>query len=277
MTKKGYFAMYLLFGFLISCRQVVLQQEVDAETPPAAVTQSLAPVSWVELRNSTESQEFNYQIDATWPNLTGPQAIAAPFNEHINRLVQAVQDDFIAALEARENKKVGGEYFPLSELTLDYDLTYTSEELYSLYLTTTQYIAISAHPNTFSYAINYDVKQGHLLTLADLFLDDVDPVTALQDRVTDELTARGFDIDRGVVEDLMQSREHWNVLTEGLRINFDAYQVAPGAAGPQLVLIPWGDLSEVLDGDSPFGSISPRQLKNQSWTVVLSAVQQGYD
>jgi len=258
MPKKGAIVVFLLCGLLISCGQAVPQQKVDAETPPVAVTQSLEPVSWVELRNSAESQDLNYQVDATWPNLTGPSAIIGPFNDHVNRLVQKVQDEFLSALEAHETKKAGNEPFPLSELTLDYDLTSASDKLYSLHLTITQYIAISAHPNTFSYAVNYDAQQGIFLTLADLFLEGVDPVEALLPELMETLTARGFDIDRDVVNAVMRSREHWNILPEGLRINFDAYEVAPGAAGPQSVLFPWESLSGVLDADSPVVSISTR-------------------
>jgi hypothetical protein len=36
-------------------------------------------------------------------------------------------------------------------------------------------------------------------------------------------------------------------------ITFDTYQVAPGAAGPQIVLVPYAELGDYIASDRPLG------------------------
>ena len=45
---------------------------------------------------------------------------------------------------------------------------------------------------------------------------------------------------------LAKNFKSWNVTRKGILINFDPYQVAAYAAGPQEVLIPYGKLKSVL-------------------------------
>ena len=140
---------------------------------------------------------------------------------------------------------------PLNYLTFDYDLTYSDQRLFSFLLTFDQYIAMSAHPFPFSQALNYDAWNGVFLSLEDLFLPGTDyfnEIGSLLDPVLDE---KGFGYQVGTAADVMQAQENWNLLTEGLRINFDVYEVAPYAAGPQNVLIPWGDLAGIPDPNGP--------------------------
>jgi hypothetical protein len=48
--------------------------------------------------------------------------------------------------------------------------------------------------------------------------------------------------------------QNWNLFPDGLRINFDPYQVAPWAAGSQEVFIPFTQLEEIID---PAGPLAP--------------------
>jgi hypothetical protein len=36
-------------------------------------------------------------------------------------------------------------------------------------------------------------------------------------------------------------------------ITFDTYQVAPGAAGPQVILVPYGELQNLIELNGPIG------------------------
>jgi hypothetical protein len=126
--------------------------------------------------------------------------------------------------------------------------------LFSIYLAFDQYIAMSAHPFPFSHALNYDAQNGEFLRLGDLFLPETDYINAIGSLVDPVLEGRGVGYQLGTAADMMQERENWNLLTEGLRINFDVYEVAPYAAGPQYVMIPWSDLAGIFDPNGPISS-----------------------
>lgn len=113
----------------------------------------------------------------------------------------------------------------------------------SIYLGFDTYIAISAHPFPSAQALNFDLGQGRFLTLAALFLPEVDPLDLLLGRVEPELLARDTGYTPGVAASVMVAREHWNLLPEGLRLNFDVYEMGLYAAGPQYVLLPWDELA----------------------------------
>jgi len=42
---------------------------------------------------------------------------------------------------------------------------------------------------------------------------------------------------------------------QGLLITFDTYQVAPGAAGPQKIVVPYSELTAVIDPQGPLAAV----------------------
>jgi len=47
--------------------------------------------------------------------------------------------------------------------------------------------------------------------------------------------------------------QSWTISKKGLGIDFDSYQVAPYAAGPQHVLIPYSAVKDIIKPDGPLG------------------------
>ena len=50
--------------------------------------------------------------------------------------------------------------------------------------------------------------------------------------------------------------ESWTITPRGLGINFDSYQVAPYAAGPQFVMVPYSTLKDLIKPDGPIAAIA---------------------
>jgi len=251
----------ICFG-MVSCGvPEVLQPAETSLITPSSTTISESPseddfeVSLNEETFTNDSDSPPYEIDAAWPILSGPEEVTKPYNERVNNLVQETQDNFLESVRDRYLQDEGGQERPKSTLDISYEVTLQKYGLLSIYLEITQYIAIAAHPATYSHAINYNINSGSFIDLEDLFLAGSDPVTSLAGRITEDINQRGFEVDTGLIEGIMREDEKWNLLSEGLRINFDAYQVAPGAAGPQFVLLPWGGLVSELDPDGPLGPI----------------------
>ena len=219
------------------------QTDAEMDSPPAWVV--------VERSRTEESDQPTYAIQARWPNLEGDPAVAVPFNTEIDRRVNEAVEAFLVNVAVWDDD--AGES-PTSTLTLDYMLTYESDQLVSVYLMFDTYIAYSAHPFPSSQSLNYAAPSGQFLVLADLFTPEVDPLSVILSVVEPALLAREIGYTVGVAETVLQTREHWNLLPDGLRINFDVYEVGPYAAGHQDILIPWEDLAPYLDPDGPVSS-----------------------
>lgn len=219
------------------------QTDAEMDSPPAWVV--------VERSRTEESDQPTYAIQARWPNLEGDPAVAVPFNTEIDRRVNEAVEAFLVNVAVWDDDS--GES-PTSTLTLYYMLTYESDQLVSVYLMFDTYIAYSAHPFPSSQSLNYAAPSGQFLVLADLFTPEVDPLSVILSVVEPALLAREIGYTVGVAETVLQTREHWNLLPDGLRINFDVYEVGPYAAGHQDILIPWEDLAPYLDPDGPVSS-----------------------
>ncbi len=144
---------------------------------------------------------------------------------------------------------------PQSYLLVNYETLLHSQGLVSFHVHIERYYAMAAHPGHVSRSLNYDAVTGVFIDLGDIFQPDLDYLSRITPIIEDELANRGFGYDPGTAETVMQERENWNLIADGLRINFDAYEVGPYAAGPQSVLIPWKDLEDLLIDDGPMSRI----------------------
>lgn len=225
----------------------------DPAEPGGALPPTLedAPVQVIDRTISEQSDSPFYSIEGSWPNLCGPEPVTGPFNSQADLLVDAVQEGFFAAVSESGQGFEGEGEAPLSSLTIDYEVTYEDGTLFSFYLKFDQYVAVSVHPFPFSYALNYDANQNNFITFEELFLPGADPIQEIGKRMDPVLASRDFGYESGRAAEVMRQRENWNLLPGGLRINFDVYEVGPYAVGPQLVLISWEELAQILDPSGP--------------------------
>ncbi len=131
--------------------------------------------------------------------------------------------------------------------------------------TESTYEAGAAHPNSSTTVLNYDVKNGKKLALADLFNAKANYLSAISSYCIKELKDRSKkDKDSMIDDEMMKSGaaaradnyRAWAITKKGLWITFDPYQVAAFAAGPQHVLVPYAALKDLIKPDGPVGSFA---------------------
>jgi hypothetical protein len=113
-----------------------------------------------------------------------------------------------------------------------------------------------AHPGMHHQAINFDFSSGRFLGLEDLFRPDVDYLSVIADYSIQELKKNQeilFEDFEQYASPEPENYSVWSLTPQGLLIIFEEYQVAPYAAGPQSVLVPYSALEGVLDPDGPVG------------------------
>ena len=209
------------------------------------------------------NKKLNYEIDARYPQLTGG---SNPNFEKFNQVVRASVTKRVAGFKKDMAPEEGEEPPPEgsmgSDLNVGYDVGLAQDDLISVQFSVGSYYQGAAHPNTFTEVINYDLKNGKLLKLADLFKPGAKYLQAIANYCIADLKKQAK--DKGLMDDEIQNGaaanaknyQSWTITRKGLGINFDAYQVGPYAAGPQYVLVPYSSLKDVINPDGPLGQFA---------------------
>ena len=143
-----------------------------------------------------------------------------------------------------------------SSLDVKYTLISQIDELWSFKFDFSFYSDGAAHPGLNSTTLNYDLAQGRELALSDLFLPNSNYLETISNYCITELRKQPFaDVftTEGALPTLDNYR-NWNITPKGLMITFDAYQVAPGAAGPQTVIVPYDQLKNLIAPEGPLSN-----------------------
>lgn len=218
-----------------------------------------------------KNKKLKYEIDVTYPQLTGS---ADPNYEKFNQTVRSLVNKKIADFKremtpsaedepATNSPPAPGDESLGSDINIGYTVASAKDDLISVEFTVSSYSAGAAHPNSYTEVINYDLKDGKLLKLADLFVPESKYLQTLSRYCIDALKKQAKDEgDGGMADDEwiqkgagpeLTNYDNWTITKKGLGITFDPYQVGPYAAGPQYVVVPYSTLKEIIKSDGPLG------------------------
>lgn len=226
--------------------------EPPTSVPTATSMPLSAQVTLVSQPYIESNQEPAFTITAQTPQLSGsddPRVLA--FNQRLEGLVRGEIDVFRQEfMNAPEVEVATGSFLEITHtLTAQYD------DVWSFKFVLFFYSNGAAHPGDYSMTLNYDLDQGRELALEDLFVSNSGYLEAISEYCITELSKQPF-FDGAFTtgaDPTAENYRNWNITPEGLMITFDTYQVAPGAAGPQVVAIPYVQLSTLIDPQGPLG------------------------
>lgn len=209
------------------------------------------------------NKKLNYEIDAQYPQLTGgSNPNFEKFNQVARGFVTKQVAEFRKNLEPKEGDEPPPEGSMGSNLGVSYVVELAQDDLISVEFDLESYYQGAAHPNTFTEVVNYDLKNGKQLKLADLFKPGAKYLQAIANYCIADLKKQAKDkgleaqeIENGAAANA-KNYQSWTITRKGLGINFDAYQVGPYAAGPQFVLVPYSSLKDVINPDGPVGQFA---------------------
>jgi hypothetical protein len=104
----------------------------------------------------------------------------------------------------------------------------------------------AAHPYSWVETFNYDLATGHAVTLDQLFRPGFPYLDAISQYCLAELDRQGTLTFPEGAAPRADNYRHWNVSPDGLVITFNSYDVAPYAAGPQVITIPYDALEGLV-------------------------------
>ena len=220
-------------------------------------------VEIVARRIKENNKKLKYEIEAVYPQLTGS---GSPNYEKFNQTVRGLVTKKVSAFRTgtapspddpppTELESLG------SDLNVTYTVALAKDDLISVVLEVSDYEAGAAHPNSYSEVMNFDLKNGKVLKLADLFQPGSKYLQSIAAYCIADLKKQGKQgqdsmlededwIQRGAAADA-ENYSNWTIGKKGLGIIFDPYQVAAYAAGPQHVLVPYSALKGLIKADGP--------------------------
>ena len=229
---------------------VVLPTPTFVPTSAPLISQQVTLVS-VPFNETNPGSTFPaYTLTAQTPQLTGsddPRVVA--FNQRLNDLVTKEVDIWRQGFQQLPVTP----YSTGSSLDLKYTAIAQMGDLWSFKFDSAFYSDGAAHPGLNSMTLNYDLGQGRELTLGDLFLPNSNYLEAISNYCITELSKQPF-FDGPFADGANPTPENyrnWNITPDGLMITFDTYQVGPGAAGPQQVNVPFGELKSMINPQGP--------------------------
>ena len=209
------------------------------------------------------NKKLMYEIDAQYPQITGGNnPNLEKFNQLARTTVLKIVSGFKKDMAPEEGEEPRPEGSMGSDLGIGYTINLAQDDLVSVQFDIGSYYQGAAHPNSYTETLNYDLKNGKQLKLADLFKPGSKYLQTLSTLCVTDLKKQWKEKNAEVIEDMLKdgsaptakNYESWTITRRGLGINFDPYQVAPYAAGPQFVLVPYSGLKELIKPDGPLAA-----------------------
>ena len=126
---------------------------------------------------------------------------------------------------------------------ISYSIEHLDDELVSVKYWQSEYTG-GAHPNSWSFTLNYDLKNERVIALSDLFKKNSSFLRVISENSIAQIKKKqvtNYDPDwvkRGAGEEI-KNFGSWNITKKGLKFTFDAYQVGSYAEGPYESLVPY--------------------------------------
>ena len=205
-----------------------------------------------------------YEVQAIFPQLSGMEegTTGQRFNGTIRDSVQRMVEEFISWVdETDEELPLPGDDEMYSAFELSYETFLKNERGVSIGLENYTNYRGAAHPNAYTTSILFDLKIGRFLELGDLFRTNVSYLDTIAAICTAELIDLEVSDEGWIREGAGPVAENYGtffVTSDSLLIHFNTYQVAPHAAGPQRVGIPWQRLKGLLDPNGIAGTLKAR-------------------
>jgi len=203
---------------------------------------------------SETNQTPLYTLSAQTPVLQG---LADPRVTRFNQTVAALVQEEVTAFKEMAQDAINPPEGNGSFFELGFTVLSPPGDLISLQFLINGYSAGAAHPYHYTRTFNYQLSTGQELTLDQLFLPGADYLNALANYCQTELQQRlgseVFFVEGAGPQP--ENYQNWNLSFEGLVITFDEYQVAPYAAGPQTVVVPYSALADILDPQGPVAAL----------------------
>lgn len=202
-------------------------------------------------------------VNMEYPLIPGNSEGVRQANEFLKREIVRQGEEFRNAEESEPvAERAEGDYMS-SYFSGSYEVPERNSRYVVIAYNMEGYSRGAAHPFHFSDSYIFDYKNDKLVGIADMFKPGSKYLELLSTLSKEELIRSsrseesGFELNQEILKEGTKPEEK-NFKTilplkEGLGIYFMEYQVAPYAVGPQIVVIPYEKLSNIVDPNGILG------------------------
>lgn len=192
------------------------------------------------LRIETETYKYNdeqLEIILNYPR------IMIPVDQGINKMIkeEVLNKAKKFKREIFEWNQSGIQYPMKSCFEINYEIKNKLYPTLSLLFYIYNYYAGAAHPNTFTYSLNYDIDQHQHILFEDYINKNQFSWKKISMYCYFDFMQRDISFDHQWVKNgtkpISLNYHTWNILKNGLEVTFDPYQVSCYAAGLQTIFI----------------------------------------
>jgi hypothetical protein len=141
---------------------------------------------------------------------------------------------------------------PPSTLDGGFSVAYVSPTLLSLRFTVTTFVTGAAHPVTEVGSINFNVANGAVIQLPDIFTSQAAALPVLKSKAHAALSAKlGSSLAWPASVTMSDFGQAWVFTPGGLELSWSQGTIAPMASGTVTIGIPWSQLKSVLANPGP--------------------------
>ena len=200
---------------------------------------------------SESSISPNYGVHAQIPQLEQPGA------KNFNQAARSIVKVELAGFKKNFNDwQLPTEMADRSSfMWIGYDVPLLTPDLISIRFAVDYYMAGAAHPNHYFRVLNFDLTADKEIKFSDLFKNPEEALKILSIASKISLSKPDFPMFEEGILPKMENFANWNLTETDLRLSFDPYQVAPYAAGPQEVVIPFRDIHDLVKLKSAAGKL----------------------
>ncbi|MBU2567013.1 DUF3298 and DUF4163 domain-containing protein [Patescibacteria group bacterium] len=196
-------------------------------------------------RRIEEGDDY-YSIEITYPYFISQDGKYDELNRVIGSFVNDEFDWFRDDTKNIDPEFEVGKWF----MGYDYEITSLGDDYVSLLLEGSVYTG-GAHPGPLYKTIIFDLKENEEVGLSNLFIKDFDYLDFLSLESKKKLPkAEDFSDDDWIVDGTLPAAENFELFyvdENDVKIIFPPYQVAPYAAGPQVISFSEEELQKYLD------------------------------
>ncbi len=207
-----------------------------------------------EKKFEEKNAKMRYEMKAAYPQIAGDSAAVNKFNQISKDLAMSHIAEFRKSMA--EFTDEDRNFLPEDmnyEIEISYQVSAASNDLVSVIFSNYESTG-GAHPNTSSFALNYDLKNNRQLELKDLFIPSANYLKQISTYSLTDLKKRTGEMSdsewlQNGAGPKAENYKSWTIANDGLHFLFDSYQVAAYAAGNFEVIMPYSKIPENIRTD----------------------------
>ncbi|USK52732.1 DUF3298 and DUF4163 domain-containing protein [Cytobacillus solani] len=170
------------------------------------------------------------------------------------QLEQNINQKIVHQTQLLVNELVGGDPSSVVEIIGSYEIKNNQREVLSLSLSNYTYHYHAAHGMTIIKSLTFDLNEGKLCTLKDLFKPGSNYAKRLTDLIEKQIKQRDIELLNPLTE--IKPNQDFYIADKALVIYFQLYEITPYVFGFPMFPISVYDLQDIIDENGPLGRMA---------------------